>query len=238
MISLPPEIGRLSALEELYLDDNRLESLPAEIGQLARLRAFRVNKNKLTSIPTEIGQLSELEVLQVFDNKLTSLPLEIGKLRKLEVLLLERNQLQSIPLEVLKSKKLYNVSVRRNRLSQAVTLRTEPYHVTIGDLRTLLLRQISWSEYYHQFYPKEVKEAIFTVTMIAYKRSCSPSHPESEFYTIPKEILYTIFHFYADSIVNNLDFWEGRRAMKSPMKKLAEGGWIHEIPPHAISPLY
>ncbi len=223
MIYLPPEIGQLSALEELYLWDNRLESLPKEIGQLARLRVLRVDMNDLTSIPTQIGLLSKLEVLQVSNNKLTSVPVEIGRLKKLEVLLLHGNQLPSIPLEVLKSEKLYNVTVEENKFSKAVSLRTEKCNATVEDIRTLLLQQISWSEHYHQFYPKKVKEAIFTVTMISSKRSCSQSHPESKFYRLPKEILYTIFHFYAASIVNKLSVWEGIERLREREPRLKRG---------------
>ncbi|WP_213152063.1 F-box protein [Neochlamydia sp. AcF95] len=38
---LPPEIGQLAQLEELFLNDNKLAALPNELGQLRRLRILR-----------------------------------------------------------------------------------------------------------------------------------------------------------------------------------------------------
>jgi Leucine-rich repeat (LRR) protein len=55
---LPQEIGQLSQLQWLYLNQNQLTALPAEIGQLSQLQYLYLNQNQLTALPAEIGQLS------------------------------------------------------------------------------------------------------------------------------------------------------------------------------------
>jgi Leucine-rich repeat (LRR) protein len=58
--SLPPELGLLSNLKELYVRHSRLINL-----DLTRVTCFQAANNQLTSLPTEIGQLRQLEVLDV-----------------------------------------------------------------------------------------------------------------------------------------------------------------------------
>ena len=69
--AVPAEIGRLSALRQLYLVSNQLTTLPAEIGQLTELRRLCLGDNQLTSVPAEIGQLTSLRKLRLTGNQLT-----------------------------------------------------------------------------------------------------------------------------------------------------------------------
>ena len=94
--SIPSEIGNLTNLESLYLNNNQLTGLiPSEIGNLTNLTDLRLSSNQLTgSIPSEIGNLTNLERLWLNDNQLTgSIPPEIGNLTNLERLYLNDNQL-------------------------------------------------------------------------------------------------------------------------------------------------
>ena len=79
--AVPAEIGRLSALRELNLDDNQLTSLPAEIGQLTSLEELYLDGNQLTSVPAESGQLTSLTYLGLGGNQLTSVPAAIREPR-------------------------------------------------------------------------------------------------------------------------------------------------------------
>jgi Leucine-rich repeat (LRR) protein len=86
LTSIPPKIGQLNNLRELYLNDNNLTSIsgifnscgsegyPPEIGQLKNLRIFVLCNNKLTSLPSEIGQLTNLYELCLDDNKSIQIP--------------------------------------------------------------------------------------------------------------------------------------------------------------------
>ena len=61
--SLPPEIGCLSNLQELYLDKNNISILPTEIGQLSSLKLLEIHTNKIELLPIEISYLVNLETL-------------------------------------------------------------------------------------------------------------------------------------------------------------------------------
>ena len=60
LTSLPPELGLLSNLKELYVRHSRFMYL-----DLTRVTCFQVSYNQLTSLPAEIGQVRQLEGLSV-----------------------------------------------------------------------------------------------------------------------------------------------------------------------------
>ena len=116
LTSLPAEIGQLTLLKVLWLDENQLTSLPAEIGQLVSLKELNLRDNKLTSLPAEIGWLTALTMLDLSDNELTSLPAEIGQLTTLE-LNLGGNQLTSLPAEIGQLTSLRELVLFENQLT-------------------------------------------------------------------------------------------------------------------------
>ena len=66
-------------LRELNLSGNcnQLTSLPAEIGRLTGLTYLNLNNNQLTSLPVEIGRLTGLKDLRLHGNPLTTPPYEV-----------------------------------------------------------------------------------------------------------------------------------------------------------------
>jgi leucine-rich repeat/death domain-containing protein len=63
LVSLPPAVGGLAKLEELNLNDNRLESLPPELfSGCTRLSVLHLNNNRLRALPSTIGQCQALKV--------------------------------------------------------------------------------------------------------------------------------------------------------------------------------
>ncbi len=116
---LPPEIGALTALKYLILQDNEIPGpLPPELGQLVALVDLDLEGNILTGpIPPELGQLTNLEYLnfQTVDawtqkswNELSGpIPPELGSLTNLKELLLDSNPLTGpIPLSFTNLKNL------------------------------------------------------------------------------------------------------------------------------------
>jgi internalin A len=94
---VPPEIGRLVTLKQVYLRFNKLTTLPQEIAKLANLSQLFISNNQLTALPRELAQLVNLSLLHLGDNRLTALPKEFAQLVNLEVLILEGNRLTSLP---------------------------------------------------------------------------------------------------------------------------------------------
>lgn len=115
--SLPPEIGQLTALRELYLSGNRLTALPPEIWQLFALKALNLCNNRLTALPPEIAQLSALMQLDLSANRLTALPSEIAQLYDLRMLGLQRNGLIALPPEITQLSALTWLDLSGNRLT-------------------------------------------------------------------------------------------------------------------------
>ena len=93
IVSLPPLIGQLSYIEQLFLGWNDLCMLPPEIGQLRSLERLSLHSNKLSGLPCTIGNLQGLRDLDLSDNRLVILPDEIGNMPNLGVMLLAQNSL-------------------------------------------------------------------------------------------------------------------------------------------------
>jgi len=122
---LPPEIGKLSNLQKLYLHGNQITILPSEIGKLSQLRVLSLNNNQIEFLPPEIGNLSQLQILWLHTNQITILPPEIGNLSNLIYLYLYNNQI-SLPPEISNLKKL-----RLLELDIKVTIPSELKHLPI-----------------------------------------------------------------------------------------------------------
>jgi hypothetical protein len=92
--SIPPELGNLSHLIFLFLDNNQLSgSIPVELGNLNNLESLNLSSNQLTgSIPSELGSLSNLQELWLGDNQLSGgIPPELGNFSNLFNLFLDNN---------------------------------------------------------------------------------------------------------------------------------------------------
>jgi Leucine-rich repeat (LRR) protein len=134
LTALPPEIGLLENLEELYLGKNRISKLPNEIKHLKKLRILALRNNRLIELPSEIGELDELEVLWLNQNQLERIPLEMGSLLKLEVLRLDNNNLVDFPSSLCNCYKIEQLNLSYNLLKR---LPVEIYQFT--SLKTLNL---------------------------------------------------------------------------------------------------
>ncbi len=93
---IPPEVGDLTGLENLYLSRNALTgAIPPTVSNLVNLQRLFLSRNRLTGrIPAEIGALSSLWHLWLDTNRFTgSVPPEIGNLVTLRSLHLFGNEL-------------------------------------------------------------------------------------------------------------------------------------------------
>ena len=122
--SIPPELGNLTALEWLNLGSNGLSgSIPPELGNLTALVSLGLDSNGLSgSIPPELGNLTRLRWLRLGNNQLSgSIPPELGNLTALESLHLGNNQLSgSIPPELGNLTALESLNLGGNGLSGSI----------------------------------------------------------------------------------------------------------------------
>jgi Leucine-rich repeat (LRR) protein len=123
MTQVLPEIGKLIRLRSLkiegsdWLSKNKLLSLPKEIGQLTALTYLSLRGNELRTLPPEIGNLVNLEEIDLQNCSLDALPGEMAKLANLKILNLKRNNLQTLPDEFGHLKKLYRLNAEENKLA-------------------------------------------------------------------------------------------------------------------------
>jgi Leucine Rich Repeat (LRR) protein len=66
--ALPRQIGRLTALVSLYVNDNQLTALPSAMGRLTSLQILDVSRNRLKTLPLAMAQLTALTTLQIEGN--------------------------------------------------------------------------------------------------------------------------------------------------------------------------
>lgn len=138
--SIPPELGQLRNLQDLWLYGNQLTGpIPPELGSILALYDLRLGGNRLTgAIPPELGRLENLGYLQLDANQLTGgIPPELGALTRLWSLELDGNQLTgAIPPELARLPLLQTLELQGNRLTGAVPAA----FASFGNLRELDLR--------------------------------------------------------------------------------------------------
>uniref|UniRef100_A0A7S1GJ93 Disease resistance R13L4/SHOC-2-like LRR domain-containing protein n=1 Tax=Cyclophora tenuis TaxID=216820 RepID=A0A7S1GJ93_CYCTE len=92
--SIPTEIGLLTGLREIGMEQGRLSgSIPSELGRLSQLYFIDLDYNELVgSLPSELWSLTLLQQLDLNNNRLSgTLSTEIGSLTKLQFLQLNSN---------------------------------------------------------------------------------------------------------------------------------------------------
>ncbi|XP_006351028.1 probable LRR receptor-like serine/threonine-protein kinase At3g47570 [Solanum tuberosum] len=133
--TLVPQIGNMSFLRELILQNNTFNSqIPREIGRLFRLKNLVLKDNSFTGdIPVELSNCSRLIYLDLDGNSLTGkIPVELSlSLRNLQVLFLRSNNLTGeLPYSLGNLSSLIALAAIENRLEGSI-----PY--SLGQLTNL-----------------------------------------------------------------------------------------------------
>jgi RHS repeat-associated protein len=119
--SIPPEIGNLTKLTELWLDGNgHTGTIPPSLGNLTQLKILNIFKNQLEgTIPPAFKNLVNLEWAALSENRLSgSIPAFFGKMTKMDSLWLNDNQFTgTIPDSLQYATSLALLSLSRNQLS-------------------------------------------------------------------------------------------------------------------------
>jgi leucine-rich repeat protein SHOC2 len=134
---LPTEIGLLTDLDTLIIEENNITSIPTEIGLLTDMTEISIGYNEIVSVPTEIGLLTSMTALNLGDNYDLVIPDEIGMLTKLTHLGLEINSNTYIPTSFGYLTNLQNLYLPGNYIT---ALPTE-----IGLMTSLKKFQMDWN---------------------------------------------------------------------------------------------
>ncbi|CAN1200043.1 Plant intracellular Ras-group-related LRR protein 5 [Linum perenne] len=126
---LPASIGKLSAVTELDLSDNKIMALPLAISNLKAVTKLDLHSNQLVNLPDSFGELTSLTDLDLHANNLRSLPASIGNLKNMVNLDLSSNHFTCLPDTVGDLTKLKTLNAETNELEEL------PY--TIGNCCSL-----------------------------------------------------------------------------------------------------
>ena len=142
--SLPADLSKIAALQQLDLSDNRISGpLPPEWGAMKHLTVLYLYSNLLSgSLPPEWGSMPKLVWLYLGHNQLTGLlPPEWSAMRKIEGLYLDFNNFTgSLPVQWRSMPLLWELHLNGNNLNGSLP----PQWGTMTQLRTL---RLSYNEF-------------------------------------------------------------------------------------------
>ena len=136
--SIPAALGRLSALERLYLHKNQLTGeIPGELSGLSNLVWLRLYDNDLSGEIPDLTGMDSLERLYIHENELSgSIPASLGSLSSLTHMLLHDNDLSGeIPAMLGDMSTLVWLSLYGNDLSGGIPMELG----SLSSLETLYL---------------------------------------------------------------------------------------------------
>ncbi|GJQ15781.1 hypothetical protein GpartN1_g7572.t1 [Galdieria partita] len=137
LLCLPEDLGKLSNLSSLIINDNSFQYLPESIGQLHALRVLEAENNQLEELPESMRQCKRLEAVRISGNKLKSLE-PLSEATDLVSLHCDRNQLEQLDLDFTRMGRLAILSATFNCIKQLPD--------SIGSLENLTTLQLSGNE--------------------------------------------------------------------------------------------
>ena len=136
---LPQEIGKLTNLRILIMDDNNIKVFPDELYQLKRLwmlsfldneisyiseeiinledlLVFAACHNQIAVLPKNFYMLKNLTIFCLHGNKLTSLSNDIGNLVNLTSIAISNNDIKTLPPSIAKLKSLVSLDIENTKI--------------------------------------------------------------------------------------------------------------------------
>src|SRR5258707_5199911 len=109
---------RLPDLQELRVQNNRMEKLPWYFPRLHMLRLLNISNNKFQDVPEEVCKMSGLEELDISFNMIPQLPDDLQSLQRLKVLIIVGNRVTRIPDSFRRLSNLRVLDCRRNNIKE------------------------------------------------------------------------------------------------------------------------
>ncbi|AXT50163.1 hypothetical protein D1818_04700 [Aquimarina sp. BL5] len=90
---IPDEIGMLTQLTDLNLENNHINTISTRIGELINLKTINLSNNMITDVPKELGALTILDVLDISGNlQLNEIPEEVCTLEDLGAIIISEGE--------------------------------------------------------------------------------------------------------------------------------------------------
>ncbi|XP_067829309.1 volume-regulated anion channel subunit LRRC8C-like [Heptranchias perlo] len=147
---IPEHIKKLSSLECLYLNNNKIELIPPQLFLCNKLRHLDLSHNHICSIPPEIGVLQNLQHFSISNNMLESLPNELFFCKELKTLKIGHNALTALSPRIASLSLLTRLELKGNHL--------EALPPEVGDCSSLSRRGLIVEDSLFQTLPLDVRE--------------------------------------------------------------------------------
>lgn len=115
--TIPLEMGLLTSLRSLWLDDNLLNEFPICLCELVNLTSLRLSGNSISELPSTVANLQKLEVLALDNNDFEEIPDCVYELSNLRELWIRQNKISHIPEDISQLSNLEILSVSSNKLT-------------------------------------------------------------------------------------------------------------------------
>jgi len=117
-VSFPSEIISMDSLQELLIDQNKLNAIPDAFSKLQMIGRLDISTNAFPFFPEIICSLTRLKELRASANKFSSLPSCFSSLTQLTDLDLGKNAFTAIPSMLGKMQALSTIDFSDNKIKQ------------------------------------------------------------------------------------------------------------------------
>lgn len=138
LTALPSCIGELKSLKNLHLQHTNVSVLPDSVGQLVSLEELILAHNGLKTLPATVRNLTSLLHLTINDRSLSKFPDFLGNLTRLENLVLNWTNLGEMPEDIGNLKNLRKLSLKQCGLHRLPT--------SISEIATLESIDVSFNK--------------------------------------------------------------------------------------------
>lgn len=146
MKSMGEEVGHISNLRELWIENCALENIAGSIGRLKQLEYLTLRYlDGLRTLPEEMGKLSSLKVISMCNCPIERLPKQWGELKSLRLMDLfgmDRLQLQASDMMMLSKLRILRINGCEKLLSQERAL--EAFCGMLKNTMNLLHLNVHW----------------------------------------------------------------------------------------------